>query len=547
MTTVAELIVQESMARGNRYIFGIPGGGAGLSMVAAVHSAGGRFVLVNNEATAAMAASVYGQFIGAPGISFGIQGTGGGNLVAGVVACYLERGPVLAITDRYPDAVLGRVKQQDAHLAQLFAPVVKGSMTLRPDSARSTLGSAFALAWAERPGPVHLDFPADAASAEVTEPASVEPETLTAPPGETKAATEALASADRIVVIVGTDAVRAGAGPEIRSLVENCRAVALTTWRARGLFPEDHPRYGVMFYGNFVPDTGEMDFLTRADLVVLAGVDPVEVSQPWPVNLPILQVQTAPELDEACPSARVKLFGPLKPALGALAACDARPSGFSEPEISALRTGLLARFAPPANDPMPAQDILLSARRLLPRDGILVQETGVYNVLNEHVWTVYNAGTYVSTGGSRTMGAAIPWAIGTALARPGLPILACSGDGGFLMRLQELEVVARLGLKVIFLVFDDGQLGTIRAREAARGLVAPGLQFGPVDLAAAARALGLRAATVERLDEFEAAMEAALAADHATVIDAKLDPPSYTGLFSRMLGTAGRVEVMPAR
>ncbi len=550
MTTVAELVIQEAMARGNHYIFGIPGGGPGLTMISAASRAGCHFVLVNNEATGAMAASAYGQFVGTPGVCFSIQGTGGGNLVGGIVACYLERGPVLAITDRYPDELLGRVHIQDAHLARVLAPIVKGSMTLQLASARRTLHSAFELAWAERPGPVHLDFPADVADVPISETESVIKPAIpqASISGEVVAAAKALGDAKRVVVIVGTDALRARVGKEIRHLVEKNRAVALTTWRARGLFPEDHPRYGTMFYGNFVPETGEMDYLTQADLVVLAGVDPVEISQPWPGDMPILQVHLSPEISEACPSASLKLYGPLRRVLGALAELQVNPAGFSEEQIRTTRQNALVRFAPSTDDRLPAQEAMLRMRKLFPRQGILVQETGIYNVLNEHIWTVYEPGTYVSTGGSRTMGAAIPWAIGTALARPNQPVLAFSGDGGFLMRLQELEVVARLSLKIIFVVFNDGQLGTIQARRVARGLEASGLNFAPVDFVAIARGFGLHAAVVGRLDRLQAALEQALTADRASVIELKLDPAFYTSLFSCMLGTGHPIkEINPMK
>jgi len=291
-------------------------------------------------------------------------------------------------------------------------------------------------------------------------------------------------------------------------------------------------------YGNFVPDTCEMDFLTRADLVLAIGADPIELARPWPKGIPVLQVQLMPDLHQVCPDAVLKVFGPLKQVVAVLARCaPKRGAGFSEDEIRDIRQNDFARYAPPQPDPLPAQAVMLSARRLLPRHGILVQETGVYNVLNEHIWPVYSPDTYVSIGGSRTMGAAVPWAIGTALARPGLPILTFCGDGGFLMRIQELEVVARLGLRIVFVIFNDRQLGTIRARAEARGLDAPGLLFSPVDFAALARGFGLRGTTVERLADFETALAQALAAEGSTVIDARLDPDKYTWLFPRLLGT----------
>jgi acetolactate synthase-1/2/3 large subunit len=540
MSTVVECVIQEAFTRGNRHIFGIPGGGTGLSLVTAAHRAGIRYVLLANEASAAMAAAAYGRYVGAAGLCFSIQGTGGANMVGGVACCVLDRGPVVAITDRYPDNLLGRVTLQDVHLGQVFAPMVKRTMTLRPESARSTLATAFDLAWAERPGPVHLDFPMDVSEAQVTEPAAVRsaPRTYTVS-GDVKVAIKMLDAAQRVVVVVGSDLARTDASAEVMRLVERCRAVALANFRGRGVIPEDHPRYGTVIYGNWAAETCEMDFLSKADLVVVAGGDAIELAKPWPQEIPTLEIQLSPDLAPVCAQVTCKLFGPLKQILGMLAECQARTEGgFSAEEIRQIRQNDRSRYAPTLDDPLPAQAVFDIARRLLPRAGILVQETGIYNVLNEHVWPVYSAETCVSIGGSRTMGSAIPWAIGTALARPGVPILAVCGDGGCLMRIQELEAAARLGLKIIFVIFNDRQLGTIQARAAARRLEAPGLTFAPVDFAAVARSFGLEAATVATATDFEEAMQRGLASDRSMLVDVQLDPHAYVSLFSRMLGAA---------
>lgn len=540
LTTIAELVIEEARARGNRYIFGIPGGGSGLSLIAAAHKAGLHFVLVNNEATAAMAAAAYGQMNGAPGICFSIQGSGGGNLAGGISVCYLERGPVLAITDRYPDDLLGHVALQDAHLAQVFAPITKATSTLRPQTARVELARAFEVAWAERPGPVHLDLPLDLVDVAVGDGSSLPSAASPAGLEGVETAIAKLRAARRVAVVVGTDALRAGAQDEVRCLVEQLEAVVLSCFRARGLFPENHPRFGTTMYGSFAADTCEMDFLTEADLVVLAGVDPIELHRPWPHALPVLQVQLGRELDEPCPAATTKVFGPIRSALRALAEGSGSLPGFAEEEIRRIRQRDFDRCEAPDPNQLSALTAFLRARTLLPRQGILVQETGIYDVLNEHFWPVYGPGTYVGVGGSRTMGSAVPWAIGVALARPGTPVLACSGDGGFLMRLQELEVVARMGLRVVFLVFNDGQLGTIQARATARKLAVHGLQFAPVDFVAVARAFGLRGAVVSTLGELETAVKEGLAADRSSVIDIKLDPSSYTAVFPRLVGGASR-------
>jgi acetolactate synthase-1/2/3 large subunit len=122
------------------------------------------------------------------------------------------------------------------------------------------------------------------------------------------------------------------------------------------------------------------------------------------------------------------------------------------------------------------------------------------------------------------MGYGLPAAIAAALVHRDRPVVALVGDGGMAMTMAELETAVRTGVRVVAIVFDNERFGTIRMWQERRGTgIGVGTELGPVDFAAIARACGARGARVERDEEFEPALRAALAADRTSVIQLALD------------------------
>ena len=106
---------------------------------------------------------------------------------------------------------------------------------------------------------------------------------------------------------------------------------------------------------------------------------------PWPADMPpAVQLQSSPHLDEPCPKAEVKLFGPLRELLAKLVD-DTPRSGFSCDEISEIKLKTREKFAPLENEKFPTEKILSITRKIVPNKGILILESAVYNLLAEHV------------------------------------------------------------------------------------------------------------------------------------------------------------------
>ncbi|MBI3748753.1 MAG: hypothetical protein HY262_07910, partial [Chloroflexi bacterium] len=162
-------------------------------------------------------------------------------------------------------------------------------------------------------------------------------------------------------------------------------------------------------------------------------------------------------------------------------------------------------------------------RRVLPDDAILTTDAGNFGGWAARGFRFRRPGTFLgSTSGA--MGYGLPAAITAALVHRDRAVVALVGDGGLAMTMAELETSVRVGARVVVLVNDNEQYGTIRMWQERRGTgIGVGTELGPMEFAAIARACGARGARVERDADFEPALRAALAADRSTVIHLTVD------------------------
>jgi acetolactate synthase-1/2/3 large subunit len=166
---------------------------------------------------------------------------------------------------------------------------------------------------------------------------------------------------------------------------------------------------------------------------------------------------------------------------------------------------------------------IATLRRILPDDAILTTDAGNFASWAGRGFRFRRPGTFLGPT-SGAMGYGLPAAIAAALVHRDRPVVALVGDGGLGMTMAELETAVRVSARVVVIVFDNERFGTIRMWQERRGTgIGVATELGPVDFAAIARACGARGIRVERDDEFEPALRAALVADRPTVIQLALD------------------------
>ncbi len=165
------------------------------------------------------------------------------------------------------------------------------------------------------------------------------------------------------------------------------------------------------------------------------------------------------------------------------------------------------------------QAIVEDTRRIFPRDGILTVDVGAHKLVIMAQWPAYQPDTFLTTNGLSSMGYAIPGAIAAKMARPDRPVLAMTGDGGFLMYTGEMETLARLKLPITVVVFNDASLSSIKVKQSKRNLPSVGVEFGQPDYAGLARSFGLLGFQARSRAEYRKALTRALESGQGAVVE----------------------------
>ncbi|HXF70666.1 MAG TPA: thiamine pyrophosphate-binding protein [Thermoflexus sp.] len=531
----AALLIESLQQHGVHVIFGLPGDE--VTLFEALRASPIRFITGRHEQAAAFMADAYGRLTRRPGVCFSTLGPGATNLATGLANAMLDRSPVVALSDQVPTDQMRPGVHQYVDLAAFFQPITKWSTVIRdPELIPAALQYAFQVARAERPGPVHLSLPVNVLERECFlfqlggELPGHPSRTHSGPdPRALQQVAAWLREAQAPVLVVGNLPLRAQAQASLRRFVEAYQIPTLTTYMGKGALPEDHPLcLGVISRHA----RGElMGLFTACDLILTIGYDEVEGVKPslWMVgnHKRVVCVDSVFEAEGALLHADVTLAGDVTAILEELAALA--PSG-RQPwlAVSAVREAIRKALQQPVVDsaPLSPAAITRTLAQVLPDHAVLTVDVGLNKYAMGLTYPIRGRQQILFSNGLSAMGFALPAALGARLARPEDPVVAVSGDGGFLMNVQELETSVRHGLPVVALVMRDNALGLIRRMQIARFGEAVGTTLGNPDLPTLAAAFGARGITVETAEMLADVLVEALASHQTWVIDV---PTSYEG------------------
>ena len=191
-----------------------------------------------------------------------------------------------------------------------------------------------------------------------------------------------------------------------------------------------------------------------------------------------------------------------------------------------LRNGILAKIADRAEEsrfPLTPQRIVHDVRQVMPDEGIVCLDNGMYKIRFARNYRTRVANTLLLDNALATMGAGLPAAITAAMLYPQRRVLAVCGDGGFLMNSQEMETAVRLGLDLVVLVLEDNAYGMIRWKQATDGFADFGMTFGNPDFPAYAEAYGARGSRVATAEGLAPALERAFRERGVQLVAAPID------------------------
>ncbi len=541
-TDTVTIIAERLYEAGCRHAFGIPGGEV-VALMDALDRAGIRFQLTKHENGAGFMAEGSHHATGAPGILLATIGPGLANAINVIANAEQDRVPLIVLTGCVGPADAHTYTHQVLDHQALLAPITKASFLVVDGAVDVIVDKALNIALEGRPGPVHIDVPVDLANRAQPAPAGVlqKPAAQTAP-AEGPALAEArarLQAAERPVIVAGLDLLyEQGAVEALRDFVARFKVPVLTTYKAKGVLPEDHP-LALGGHGlSPLSDELVIPFLEKADLVICAGYDPIEMRsgwrRPWAASKAI-EFALAPNRHYVH---HADLFFQCGAGAG-LAALgrgeDGRPlegrgRTWPEGEVAALKAALAERFAPEEDGWGPATAIA-AIRRAAPRETVATVDSGAHRILLSQMWPCPEPRTLLQSTALCTMGCALPLAIGHALADKTRPVIAFTGDAGLEMVLGELATLRDLGLPVLVVVFVDRSLALIELKQRRMGRANLGVDFPATDFAAVAEAMGGVGRRAETAQALEREVAAAFGRDRFTLLEVPIPRQSYDGKF----------------
>src|SRR5712671_2496302 len=275
MATTVEVLSAAFKDAGTPFIVGHPGGES-VELIEAARQRQMRFLLMKQEVAGAMLAATWGDLTGSPGICLSTRGPGSTNMVNGVAHAFLDRSPLIAITDAYSRPTYETGLRQRINQLALYEPIVKWSTTIDAKTVRQQVRRAMRTATGTPPGPVHFELPQSETTREageyLAEPPLL-PHLISPRPdrNDLKPALDALRRSRRPILLAGLGVFWSKASPEFVAFAERIGAPVLTTSKCKGAIPEDHPLRAGCIIGGLI----EKELVSQADLIITVGLDAV--------------------------------------------------------------------------------------------------------------------------------------------------------------------------------------------------------------------------------------------------------------------------------
>jgi len=527
--TAAQLFVDCLENEGVEFVFGIPGEETLDVSEALDRSQLITFVPTRHEQGAAFMADAYGRLTGRPGVCLATLGPGATNLATGVGDATLDHAPLVALTGQTGLAGMHKETHQFIDVVDMLRPMTKWNTRIHhPRMVAEAVRKAFSVAAAEKPGATHLELPEDVMETVTAgTPLPRGPQAMVeADPVSLLRAAEVIQGARRPVVLAGNGVVRQDAAPALRALCDQTGLHAVATFMGKGVLDASDPHF--LFTAGLARQDYPQGLLGQADLVVAVGYDMIE----WPPSAwnpegrqRIVCIDTvAPEID-AHFVPEVELIGDLSRILYQLAGLlEGKEVGSVErrPYQRAFRRVLDA--GTDDDFPVKPQRVLRDLREVLAPGDVLVSDVGVHKLWVGRFWEAREPNTVLISNGFAAMGFGLPASIAAALVHRGRSKVVCiTGDGGFLMNLQELETARRLGLPFVVLVWTDGGYVLIEMHQRRKFGRIAGTRFDNPDLVALARSFGVEGLRAEKAGDVKPLLARALRHPGPVVVDIPID------------------------
>ncbi|KJE28893.1 thiamine pyrophosphate enzyme, central domain protein [Geobacillus kaustophilus] len=525
--TVAQAIVECFKQEQIRYVFGVPGESY-LPLLDAIYDEPSiEFISARHEGGASFMAEGYAKASRKCGVVLATRAVGGANLTIGVHTARQDSTPMVVFLGQVNSRFLGREGFQEVDMEAFFRPIAKWVVEIREaERVPELVQRAFRTAKTGRPGPVVVSLPEDVFSKTITEAAMAEIHVPKPAPRQEDIQNieEILKLAKRPLVIAGGGVKLSGAEQLLRLWAEKYALPVMAAFRRHDVFPHNHPCY-VGHLGLGAPKA-IIETAEQADVVMALGTRLSEVTTQdyrlFSPNQTLIHIDIDSDGFGKVYEPDIAVWADCREALSRLLDLAVRPSW---QEWAAERR---KRYEQTAVLPLEKRNlyeaVMASLGHHLPKNAVITNDAGNFAGWLHAFFPFGDGHTYIGPT-SGAMGYGMPAAIGAKLAFPDRTVVSLSGDGGFMMTVQELETAARYDIPIISIVFNNHMYGTIRMHQELQfpGRVI-GTDLGRVSFARLAECLNGCGFQVQTEQQFTEALLLSLGAKKPTVIEVLTDP-----------------------
>jgi len=470
--TGAQIIVKSLEKLGITTVTGIPGG-ANLPLYDALYGSSIRHILARHEQGAGFIAQGMARSTGKPAVCIATSGPGAVNLLTAIADAHADSVPIIAITGQVPTEMIGTDAFQEVDIYGMALPVTKHIFMVR--HARElphVINEAFRISLSGRPGPVLIDIPKDVQQQtaeairfpgplEIPRPRPCDRETI-------GRIARMIDEARRPLIYAGGGIIASDASLALGTLARRNSIPVALSLMGLGSFPPDDPLFLGML--GMHGDRSTNLIVEESDLLVAVGVRFDDRAtgkvREFCRHASIIHIDIDHSEIDKIKKTNLSLIADARSALTLLAdQAGIRRRRRWISRIDTLKKSLpgIREKAYAVNHPL---GIIRHAGAVMDGSAIITTDVGQHQMWTAQMYPFRRPRGLLTSGGLGTMGFGLPAAIGAALANPGRNVLCISGDGSFLMNLQELATLADLNLNVKILVMNNNQLGLVRQQQS---------------------------------------------------------------------------------
>ena len=526
----SQIVCKSLLREGCNVVFGIPGGAILPLYQTLPEFPELRHILVRHEQGASHAADGFARVTGKPGVAFATSGPGATNLVTGIASAQMDSVPMVIVTGQVSKTVIGSDAFQETDITGITLPITKHNyLVMGASEIAGVIKEAFYIANSGRPGPVLVDIPRDVF---LQETEYEEPDQVNLPgyspnfdghPKQIKKAARLIKEASKPVILAGHGVLISQASSELKELAEKAQIPVITTLLGISCFPEDHvlwagwPGMHGMAYASLALD--------EADLIVSLGMRFDDRITGNPKKFATGSKKIHVDID---PSEIGKNIAVDVPIVGDVKEVLIEINKLVQPDVHdswIRRIDQLKEEHPslklPDTEKLLARQVIKDLSDITKGEATIVTGVGQHQMWAAQHYRYKKPNSFLSSGGSGTMGYEVPAAMGAQVANPDGVVWSIAGDGGFQMTMSELATIVENKLPVKFAILNNGFLGMVRQWQEIffeSSYVSTGYSGNP-DFVRLAEAYGIKGIRVTDKSKVKSAISEAMDHDGPVLID----------------------------